>query len=156
MNEQVFEAAGVLSGSNKNSGLKPGHFGEALVSPEVVADKESFGMQCRFCGFRHLFCTSCGAKFSVKTEFVYTSIDGHSQPDIAKDSEGQENESTAVIRAQRGYGKCMAHNMQKMQCHVQNWILWWLRHSCYEGDVCKLCCFRGSLASGKCSKEKHL
>ena len=102
MNEQVFEAAGVLSRSNKNSGLKqPGHFGEALNSPEVVADKESFGMQCRFCGFRHLFCTSCGAKFSVKTEFVYTSIDGHSQPDIAKDSEGQENESAAVIRAEK-------------------------------------------------------
>eukprot|EP00944_MAST-04C_sp_MAST-4C-sp1_P004127 g4127.t1 len=100
MNEQVFEAAGVLSGSKKNSHLTPGHFGEALVSPEVGADKAPFGMQCRFCGYRYLFCTSCGAKFSAKTECVYTSIDGRSPTDIAKNSEGQENGSAAVVRAQ--------------------------------------------------------
>ena len=99
MNEQVFEAAGILPGSKKNSHGRPGYFSEALNSPQAIAeaDKAPFGFECRHCRYQYVFCTSCGTKFSAKTECTYTSLDGHGPTDTTKDLNEQENDSMSAV-----------------------------------------------------------
>ena len=102
MNEEVFEAAGVLSGSKKSLPRK--RIGSG--SPKSPKSKRSlswdakslhWGLQCRFCTHQISFCTSCGTEFTEKTphSFVETVVPKVSATFICGDDSAKSSSNSS-------------------------------------------------------------
>eukprot|EP00943_MAST-04B_sp_MAST-4B-sp1_P001807 g1807.t1 len=90
MNEEIFEAAGVLSGSKKTMSNQPRLGSDSPKSPKskhsLSWDQKDlrWGLKCLYCVNEISFCFSCGEEFTEDTLHVY--MDPTTEPVVTDDS----------------------------------------------------------------------